>query len=754
MLELKKIKKSYKTGDFIQHALKSVDMKFRKNEFVAILGPSGSGKTTLLNIIGGLDRYDSGDLIINNLSTKKFKDNDWDSYRNNCVGFIFQSYNLISHISVLENVILSTTLSGYKASLRKKKAMEALDKVGLKNHMHKRPNQLSGGQMQRVAIARALVNDPDIILADEPTGALDSKTSKQIMDLIKEIAKDKLVIMVTHNEDLAKKYASRIIELSDGEIMKDSNPINDKEKNDESINIKKTKMSYMSAINLSFKNLMTKKGRTFITSFASSIGIIGIALILSLSNGFKIKIDEFEKNALSQAPILIQEETIDTSSIGKEKKDNLEEYSDTKTVYALKLSDTPVSAHINKIDNNYLDYLSKLDPNLISGIQYGYKTNLNVLVKSDKTNLISFLGIATSLPKSDDVSQVITDNFDVIGGELNNDMHNIYLLLDSKNRVSEEVLKSLGYEDNVSFDDIIGKELKVVLNDDYYKELSGYFIPNTNYDELYGNENNITLKIAGILRGKEDSDFSNFSGTGILYNDSLMDYVVDKNKESSIVKAQESKNINVLTNQEMTDEEKETILSYLGANKIPTSINIFPKDFDSKEEIINYLDKYNKDLKEEDKILYLDQAKLITSLSGSIMDAITIVLIAFSSISLIVSSIMVGIITYTSVLERTKEIGILRAIGARKKDITRVFNAETLIIGLFSGILGIVITNLLIIPINNIIYKLSDLEGVAMLNPIHAIILILISVTLTLIGGFIPAKIASKKDPVIALRTE
>ena len=754
MLELKNIKKSYKTGDFVQHALCGINLKFRKNEFVSILGPSGSGKTTLLNIIGGLDRYDSGDLIINNKSTKKFKDINWDFYRNNCIGFIFQSYNLISHINILENVELSTTLSGYKKSKRRKLAMEALEKVGLKNHMYKKPNQLSGGQMQRVAIARALVNDPDIILADEPTGALDTKTSKQIMDLIKEISKDKLVIMVTHNPDLAHTYSNRIIEFMDGEVVGDTNPYNEEEKI-ETLKIKKTKMSYMSAINLSFKNLKTKFGRTFITAFASSIGIIGIALILSLSNGFKIKIDEFEKNALSQAPVLIQEQTVDTSSMGKVKEDDLKEYSNVKKVYALKASDTPAAIHINEIKEDYIDYLDKLDKDLLSGIQYGYKTNINALIKNDKVSLINFSSIATTLPRSDsEVSEVISNNFDVIEGELTTDMNSIYLLVDSKNRVSEDVLKILGFDGEVSFKDIIDKEIKVVLNNDYYKEVDQLFIPNTNYDELYNKESNITLKIKGIIRGKKDNEFSLFSGTGVLYNDSLIDYIVDNNSKSDIVIKQINSNTNLLTNQETNEEEKTTVLSYLGANKIPMSINIFPKDFNSKEKLVKYLDKYNKGLKEEDKILYLDQAKLITSLSGGIMDAITIVLIAFSSISLVVSSIMVGIITYTSVLERTKEIGILRAIGARRKDITRVFNAETLIIGLFSGILGIVITKLLIIPINNIIYSLTKLEKVANLNPIHAIILIIISVTLTLIGGFIPAKIASKKDPVIALRTE
>ncbi|MBP3766389.1 MAG: ATP-binding cassette domain-containing protein [Bacilli bacterium] len=758
MLELKNIKKSYKTGDFVQHALKGINIKFRKNEFVSILGPSGSGKTTLLNIIGGLDRYDSGDLIINNKSTKKFKDINWDFYRNNCVGFIFQSYNLISHISVIDNVIMSTTLSGYKRSKRKKLALDALTKVGLKEHAHKRPNQLSGGQMQRVAIARALVNNPDIILADEPTGALDSKTSKQIMDLIKEISKDKLVIMVTHNPELANTYSNRIIEFKDGEVVNDTNPYEEIDKNDK-LTIKKTKMSYMSAISLSFNNLKTKFGRTFITSFASSIGIIGIALILALSNGFKIKIDEFEKDTLSQAPILISESTIDLTNVTNT-HDEYTEYSSDKVIHPLKINVT--SEHKNNIDSNYLNYIESIDKNLVGGIQYTMISKINMYTKvNDKVKEIDTNSIMSSIPSSmdNDISSIMRDNFDVIEGTFTNDPYALYILVDSKNRINEEILKTLGYDNtNISFEDIMDKEFKVVLNDTLYSKIGANYIPNTNLEELYNNESNITLKIKGIIRGKKDNDFATLSGTGILYNQSLISTIIDKNNESSIVKEQINSDFNILTkvpfDKENINTEKNMMLTMLGAYKVPAAISIYPKDFDSKDEILKYLDKYNKDKKDADKIIYMDQAKMITSLSGGIMDAITIVLIAFSSISLIVSSIMVGIITYTSVLERTKEIGILRAIGARKKDITRVFNAETLIIGLFSGILGIIIANILIVPINNIIYELSKLEGVANLNPIHAIILIIISMTLTLIGGFIPAKIASKKDPVIALRTE
>ena len=755
MLELKNIKKSYKTGDFIQHALKGINLNFRKNEFVSILGASGSGKTTLLNIIGGLDRYDSGDLIINNKSTKKFKEINWDFYRNNCIGFIFQSYNLISHISVIDNVILSTTLSGYKRSKRKKLALDALKKVGLKEHAHKRPNQLSGGQMQRVAIARALVNNPDIILADEPTGALDTKTSKQIMDLIKEISKDKLVIMVTHNPDLAEAYSTRIIELKDGEIINDTNPPLDTNDSNELV-IKKTKMSYLSAISLSFNNLKTKFGRTFITSFASSIGIIGIALILALSNGFKIKIDEFEKDTLSQAPIVISKETLDLSNVKEQIDDKLEEYTDKKVVYPLKLN-SAASKHINKIDENYIKYIDAIDNNLVGGIQNTYATNLNIYSNINGNYKQIDQNIFNTFPNAmnGELSNIMTDNFEIIEGEYTSDPFSLFLLVDSKNRINEDILKALGFEDNkISFKDLIGKEFKVILNDTLYSEYNGLYLTNK-IDDIYNNQTNITLTIKGIIRGKKDNDFAKLSGTGLGFNQSLIDKIVDLNKNSKIVLKQKEANYNILTHEIFeNDNNKDLILNYLGGIKVPVAIQIYPNDFNSKEKILKYLDKYNEDKSENNKITYTDQAKLITSLSGNIMDAITIVLIAFSSISLIVSSIMVGIITYTSVLERTKEIGILRAIGARKKDITRVFNAETIIIGLFSGVIGILIANILIIPINNIISNLSGLKDVANLNPIHAILLIIISMTLTLIGGFIPAKVASKKDPVIALRTE
>ena len=762
MLELKNIKKSYKTGEFVQHALKGIKLEFRKNEFVAVLGPSGSGKTTLLNIIGGLDRYDSGDLIINGKSTKKFKQKDWDSYRNNCIGFIFQSYNLINHISVLQNVEMGMTLSGISAKKRHKKALEVLKKVGLKEHAHKKPNQLSGGQMQRVAIARALANDPEIILADEPTGALDSKTSIQIMELIKEIAKDKLVIMVTHNPELANTYANRIVEFKDGELISDSNPVDNKSEND-NYKIKKTAMNYLTALKLSFNNIKTKKGRTLITAFASSIGIIGIALILSLSNGFKLQIDKFEKDTLSQAPIIISEQTMDMNSVKdmKQEKDDLEEYPSNNEIHTLKTVENIV--HINNLTKEYIDKIEKINPELIGGISYQRGLNLNVLSKIDgKVKQIDqtvFAPLPTTLDGKESV--VMSDNFEVIYGKTSTNMDELILLVDSKNRVSENILKALGYEkETINFDEIVGKEFKIVLNDDYYKKMESLFIRPNDLESLYNKENNITIRISAIVRGKEGSNFAKLSGTGLMYNNTLTKYIIEKNNESDIVKTQKKVDYNVLSAQPYDLETKEgrdlkeATLSFLGADTTPLMIQIYPKDFNSKDEILKVLDEYNEGKSEEDKIVYLDQAKLITTMSGSIMDAITIVLIAFSAISLIVSSIMIGIITYISVLERTKEIGILRALGARKKDITRVFNAETFIIGLTSGALGLLIAKLLTYPANHIIEKLTTLKSVAKLNPVHAITLLIISVVLTVIGGLIPSKIAAKKDPVEALRSE
>lgn len=762
MLEIRNIKKSYKTGTFIQHALKDVSISFRPNEFVAILGPSGSGKTTLLNIIGGLDRYDSGDLVINGKSTKKFSDSNWDSYRNNCVGFIFQSYNLINHLNILENVEMSLTLSGVSKKVRKQKALDALKQVGLINHAYKKPNQLSGGQMQRVAIARALVNEPDIILADEPTGALDSTTSVQIMELIKEIAKDKLVIMVTHNKELAYDYANRIIELKDGELINDTNP-HEQIKNNQEYKIRKTAMSFFTALSLSFKNIETKKGRTFLTAFASSIGIIGIALILSLSNGFNIEVEKFEKDALSSLPIMISEQTVemDEDSLAKMRdsfKIDNNSYPSEEVIYIQKdmVEDT---THTNIINQEFIDYIEKINPKYVSGISYMRLASINALSKAKDGYKIIDNSYLTTLPKSLDEKQndVVEDNYDLLKGKFATNKDEVVLAVDSKNRVNEKLLEMLGFDlskDNFPFDEILNKEIKVVLNDDWYIDNNNYFIPNFNYEELYNNKNNLTLKIVGIIRGKEDAKLVSAS-SGIAYTESLIDYIVENNSKSKIVLKQKEVDYNILTGEQFREEkDKDTVLSYLGNDNLPILVNIFPRNFDSKDEIIKYLDDYNETKLEEDKLLYTDMASLISSLSGSIMDAITIVLIAFSSISLVVSCIMIGIITYISVLERTKEIGILRAMGARRKDITRVFNAETIIIGLCSGLLGITIARILVFPANIIIYNATGLDNVAKMNPLHALLLLIISMLLTVLGGLIPAKVASRKNPVEALRTE
>ncbi len=772
MLKLTKVKKSYVTGNFTQHALKGISLEFRDNEFVAILGPSGSGKTTLLNIVGGLDNYDSGDLIINGKSTKHFKAAEWDAYRNNSVGFIFQSYNLIPHISILENVEMGMTLSGVSTKARKEKALELLKKVGLEEHYHKKPSQLSGGQMQRVAIARALANDPDIILADEPTGALDTKTSKQIMNLIKDIAKEKLVIMVTHNPELANEYANRVVEMRDGEVTSDSNPLTEAEKEEDNFSLNKTSMGFLTALKLSFNNIKTKKGRTALTAFASSIGIIGIALILSLSNGFKIEVDNFEQNSLAQSPIMITSQSMkmDEETMKKvQGGSDLKKYPTEKTVFAQDdMMDTVL--HNNKITQDYVDYIGKMDKEKISGYTYEKGTNLNVVRKNggdtySKVEMPSgseSMQLWTLLPSNPnkDEDGVIEKNYDVLAGELDETTPGLILQVNSKNQVSASVLKQLGFNDKekVSFSDIMKKELKVIVNDDYYQEIGGNFIPNQDLGKMYNSSESITVKVQAIIRGKDGKEMVT-NGSGLGYTNALTDIITDKNKNSEIVKAQEKADYNILTHQEFDNKEgstntKEIMMGYLGAEALPVAIYIYPKDFDTKDYITDYLDDYNKNKSESDTIQYTDTAKMISSLTGNIMDAITVVLVAFSSISLVVSSIMIGIITYISVLERTKEIGILRALGARKKDIKRVFNAETFIIGIFSGLLGIGIAYLLTIPTNIIIENLSGLANVAKLNPIHAIVLIIISMVLTVIGGAIPANMASKKDPVEALRTE
>lgn len=752
MLTIKNIYKSYGLKDSKYSVLKDINLSFRPNEFVAILGPSGSGKTTLLNILGGLDQYDSGDLIINGKSTKKFKDKDWDSYRNKSVGFIFQSYNLISHISILSNVEMCLTLRNTSKSVARKKAIEALERVGLKDHMHKKPNQLSGGQMQRVAIARALVNNPDIILADEPTGALDSKTSTQIMELIKDISKDKLVIMVTHNENLADIYASRIIKLSDGVIISDSNPYETKEETD-LYTLPKTKMSLLTALGLSLNNIKTKKGRTLLTSFAASIGIIGISLVLALSNGFQIQIDDFEKNTLTQMPIYITPEATDLKrEMALELGNGEDEYPSDNIIK--KYQYTVANAHKNKITSDYINYINNINNDYLNGIGYGYNANMNVIIKNDTIDYFNNNYIETSF-STNGTSDIIKENYDLLSGRYPKNSNESLLIVDTYNRLYPYLYKDLGLKENSTFEDVIGKELQVVSNNNFYEEADGLFITKQNYDELWNNDDNIKINITGIIRAKKDANVTLYSGSTLLINAKIEEESIDKNLNSNIVKAQKEKDYNVLNGDDFDeDDTKELAISMLGGSKDPQTIAIYPKDFISKDKIIEYLDKYNENKSDEDKIIYTDYASTVTDLSGGIMNGITLVLVGFSSVSLIVSSIMISIITYISVLERTKEIGILRSLGARKKDISRVFNAETAIIGFTSGLMGVGIAYLLTFPINVVIKNATNLDSVARLSIYHAVLMIIISIVITVIGGLIPAKMASKKDPVEALRTE
>ena len=752
MLTIKNIYKSYGLKDSKYSVLKDINLSFRPNEFVAILGQSGSGKTTLLNILGGLDQYDSGDLIINGKSTKKFKDKDWDSYRNKSVGFIFQSYNLISHISILSNVEMCLTLRNTSKSVARKKAIEALERVGLKDHIHKKPNQLSGGQMQRVAIARALVNNPDIILADEPTGALDSKTSTQIMELIKDISKDKLVIMVTHNENLADIYASRIIKLSDGVIISDSNPYETKEESD-LYTLPKTKMSLLTALGLSLNNIKTKKGRTLLTSFAASIGIIGISLVLALSNGFQIQIDDFEKNTLTQMPIYITPEATDLKrEMALELGNGEDEYPSDNIIK--KYQYTGANAHKNKITSDYINYINSINNDYLNGIGYGYNANMNLIIKNDTIDYFNNNYIETSF-STNGTSDIIKENYDLLSGRYPQNSNEALLIVDTYNRLYPYLYKDLGLKENSTFEDVIGKELQVVSNNNFYEEADGLFITKQNYDELWNNDDNIKINITGIIRAKKDANVTLYSGSTLLINAKIEEESIDKNLNSNIVKAQKEKDYNVLNGDDFDeDDTKELAISMLGGSKDPQTIAIYPKDFISKDKIIEYLDKYNENKSDEDKIIYTDYASTVTDLSGGIMNGITLVLVGFSSVSLIVSSIMISIITYISVLERTKEIGILRSLGARKKDISRVFNAETAIIGFTSGLMGVGIAYLLTFPINVVIKNATNLDSVARLSIYHAVLMIIISIVITVIGGLIPAKMASKKDPVEALRTE
>lgn len=776
MLNLKDIKKYYNVGGTETRALDGVTVAFRKKEFVAILGPSGSGKTTMLNVIGGLDQYDSGDLIINGQSTKNFKLTDWDAYRNNSIGFVFQSYNLIGHQGILDNVELGMTLSGVSKEERRKRAQEALERVGLQDHLNKKPSQLSGGQMQRVAIARALANDPEILLCDEPTGALDSETSVQIMNLIQELSHEKLVIMVTHNPDLAKEYANRIIEFSDGKIITDSNPYHE-EKSINDFELKRTRMSFFTALRLSFNNIRTKKGRTFLTSFASSIGIIGIAIVLSLSNGFQKQIDKTQSETLAQFPVTISQITQDNTELFSNASTKKQKKAGKDQVLA-KTSEQDLAQHTNDLSTEYVDYIKKINPDWSNNVSFSRSTNLNLLrdvdgtikqvqfsnAKTDGQNAGGFAastGVGISVfPDQLDPSKdnFLKQNYQVVDGQYPSNPNDLVLIVDENGTTNVNALNNLGFDikngESLSYQNILGTTVKLAFNNAYYTELpTGNFIPNQDLKKVYDNSANQTLKIVGILKAKSSATMD-LLAPGIAYSDSLTQEVIKQNKESEIVKAQDKSNTNVLTNETLDDTKKAAVLTYLGANATPSSIYIYPNNFKTKEKILTYLDDYNKGKDKADQVLYTDLAGTMTKLTGGLMDAITYVLVAFAGISLVTSMIMIGILTYTSVLERTKEIGVLKALGARKKDITRVFDAETAILGVASGVLGVAIAYAATFPINQILENLTDLQNVAQLNPMHAVILIVISTILTMLGGHLPARMAAKKDAAIALRAE
>lgn len=895
MLELNDIKKDYVSGSTIVSALKGINLRFRDCEFVSILGQSGCGKTTMLNIIGGLDKYTSGDLKINGVSTKNYKDRDWDFYRNNSIGFVFQSYNLIPHQTVLSNVELALTLSGVSKAERKKRAIEALEKVGLGEQIHKKPNQMSGGQMQRVAIARALVNNPDILLADEPTGALDTETSIQIMELLKEISKDRLIIMVTHNPELAKDYSTRIVRLLDGVITDDSDPysLEDMEADirvKEAAKVKtsekkikksgkkqKTSMSFFTALSLSFNNLMTKKTRTILTAFAGSIGIIGIAMILSISNGIQLYIDRVQRDTLSSYPITLQAEAIDISSMVSSMTGNSdsEEHEDKSKIYSNDIMGDMINTMVKEVKSNNLSEFKKYIENgssdiksYVSDIQYSYDVPLNIYMK-DTSNGVEQLnpgtmfdsiygegatGASSSMSSGMGMGmfsnssvwnqllgnqQVLDEQYDVLAGHWPENFNEVVLVADKNNEVDDYTLYSLGLKDpeevrtlfkkmmvgesyetekdiSYTFDEILDTEFKLVMPTDMYKynDVTGTWDDYSKDDKYMTNvvNNGTDIKVCGIIRPNDDAVSTSLS-SGIGYTAKLTEYIIEEVKNSEIAKAQlADTSVDVFTgvpfdndrNTEITMDDVNAYMATLSpeeraqmqamtsgmsddqilqlfsaslkarttdatldSNKsklgitdldTPSQIDIYATDFDSKEKVQNIIKDYNKlqqdDGKEENVINYTDYVGIMMSSVSTIINAISYVLIAFVAISLIVSSIMIGIITYISVLERTKEIGVLRSIGASKKDVSRIFNAETLIEGFVSGALGIVVTLLLCIPANALIKHLTDISNVAQLPVAGGVILIIISMFLTFIAGLIPAKLAAKKDPVVALRSE
>lgn len=794
-LKLSNINKNYYVGDQTVLAVKNVSLNFRKNEFVAILGPSGCGKTTLLNVIGGLDQYDNGDLIINGMSTKSFSSSDWDAYRNRSIGFVFQNYNLISHQTVLRNVEISLTLSGTSRSERHKRAMAALESVGILDQMKKKPNQLSGGQMQRVAIARALVNNPDIILADEPTGALDSEISVQVMEILKEISKSKLVIMVTHNKEIADQYASRIIQMLDGEILSDSNPIKEHEnvilgagRRRKTKGIKKTSMNIFTALNLSFRNLVSKKWRTLVTSFAGSIGIIGVALVLALSSGLGAYLNTMQSETLASFPITISKNVqnvmmgpTDDNHLGMLENTESEEgkFTEENIVVNYDTSDLLIE-HRNVFSDEYLEYIEQMPeemPDAVNSISFMNGITMNLLAKADEQVVLyagpknagdspdvgDAMGMSASsfwyeLP---DNEEFILSIYELIGegSRMPDNKQELLLVVDEYNRIDSSFFEKLGYSTSEDFQltDFIGKQfLKVVPNDSYYEKKGDIYVPITTdrYEEYYNDSDSLPLTITGVLRLKEESAGGNLQ-TGLAYTKALAEHISESAQTSEITTEQIDSDRNLITGIKFEDENaKNEQLIRLGADSSPVSISIFPKDFDSKDKIKEYLDAYNVDRETEEQIAYSDLGEIISSMTGTFINTVSYVLIGFAAISLLVSTIMIAIITYVSVIERTKEIGVLRAVGARKKDISRVFNAETLIIGFVAGLFGVSLAYVLSIPINNLVIDLVGIDNIAALNPLHALILLAGSMLLTLIAGFIPSRIAAGKNPVEALRVD
>ena len=772
MLQLKDIVKKYNTGGTEVEVLKKVNISFRESEFVSILGASGSGKTTLLNIIGGLDNYTSGDMLLMGRSTKEFTDRDWDSYRNGTIGFVFQSYNLIGHLSVIENVKLALSISGESNKENDIKAKKVLEDVGLGEHLHKKPNQLSGGQMQRVAIARALVTNPKVILADEPTGALDSKTSVQIMELIKEISKEKLVIMVTHNPELARKYSDRIVSVKDGEIIEDTKPYIEQEGNN-GYELKKTAMAFSSAIKSSFKNLLTKKFRSLMTVVASSIGIISIGLVLAISSGMDKYIQTMQNENLSSMPITISSNQINFG-IGEDNNtsDSSEENLVPKSrrdVHKNLYSEDALGngeTFIKYIQENAKDYYSAID------FAKGYK--IKALTKNTKGDIVGVKmdgqdnsrgnTIFSVLPED---KNLIMNQFEIVKNLEQNFEYpkgdEVVLFTAKNNEIDKNVLKALGYSENakVKYEDILGKEFSVVDNNNYYTKIENRFVPATVDEKMYNAGTKV--KIVAIAKAKDSFTVPQFT---LGYTKELQDSLLSKEASSEIVKEQEKdKSKNILTNTKMDNEVATEVLSGLGANTEPSSILIYPKTFNDRDKIANTISEYNKKVADkygagtEDynkySITYSDMAKQMTSIMSQMINTITLILTAFAGISLVVSSIMIGILTYVSVVERTKEIGILRAIGARKKDITRIFIAEAGLIGFVSGAVGVIVSLGLSLPISKTIAKALKIDNFsAGLDIKSAVGLILLSVILTLIASVIPSRMAAKKDPVEALRTE